>query len=45
MKKQILFIHSAGAQGPHEGSGDLVTFLQNALGPEYEVLYPQMLRM
>jgi uncharacterized protein len=42
MKKQILFIHSAGAQGPHDGSGDLVTFLQNALGPEYEVLYPKM---
>ncbi len=42
MKKQILFIHSAGAQGPHEGSGRLVAHLQKGLGPEYQVLYPIM---
>lgn len=42
MKKQILFIHSARAQGPHEGSDDLVAHLQDALGAEYEVLYPKM---
>src|SRR5688572_28525634 len=42
IKKQILFIHSAGVQGPHEGSGDLVAHLREALGAEYEVLYPIM---
>jgi uncharacterized protein len=42
MRKQVLFIHSGGAQGPHEGSNDLVHYLQSMLGPRYEVLYPQM---
>ncbi|MFO7446002.1 MAG: hypothetical protein R6W90_06520, partial [Ignavibacteriaceae bacterium] len=41
-KKQVLFIHSAGVQGPMEGSGDLVAFLQNELGDEYKVLYPML---
>ncbi len=42
MKKQILFIHSAGAQGRHQRSGDVAAYLQDALGAEYEVLYPKM---
>ncbi len=42
MKKQVLFIHSAGAQGVHEGSSDLVAYLRNALGSDYDVLYPKM---
>lgn len=42
MTKQILFIHSAGAQGPHEGSSDFVAFLQSALGADYELRSPLM---
>jgi predicted alpha/beta hydrolase family esterase len=42
MPKQVLFIHSGGTQGPHEGSNDLVTYLRNMLGNEYNVLYPAM---
>ncbi|MDF2714345.1 MAG: serine hydrolase family protein [Paenibacillus sp.] len=42
LKRQILFLHSAGAQGPHQGSSDLVTSLQQSLGEQYEVLYPKM---
>lgn len=42
MKRQILFMHSAGAQGPHQGSSDLVTSLQQSLGAQYDVLYPKM---
>ncbi|WP_101295979.1 alpha/beta fold hydrolase [Halegenticoccus soli] len=42
MKKQILFVHSAGAQGPHDGSGDLVAYLRNSLEAGYDVLYPKM---
>lgn len=41
-KKQILFLHSGGPQGPHEGSNDLVRSLQEALGEGYKVSYPQM---
>jgi predicted alpha/beta hydrolase family esterase len=41
-KKQILFVHSGGTQGVHEGSSDLVTWLRLVLGQPYEVLYPQM---
>lgn len=39
MKKQVLFIHSAGAQGPHQGSSDLAEYLQKGLGAEYNLLY------
>ena len=42
MKKQILFIHSGGSQGPHQGSNDLVGFIKSELGLEYELRYPQM---
>lgn len=41
-KKQILFLHSGGPQGPHEGSNDLVHSLREALGEDYLVLYPMM---
>ena len=42
MKQKVLFIHSGGTQGPHEGSSDLVTYLRQMLGGGYEVLYPKM---
>ena len=42
MKKQVLFVHSGGAQGLHEGSNDLVGYLREELGDDYEVLYPIM---
>lgn len=42
MKEEILFIHSAGPQGYHEGSHYLVTYLQKNLGPAYEILFPEM---
>lgn len=42
MKKQVLFIHSAGSQGPHQGSSDLKEYLQKALGDEYNLLDPKM---
>jgi hypothetical protein len=42
MKKQVLFIHSAGAQGPHQGSSGLLAYLKDSLGDEYNLLYPQM---
>lgn len=39
--KQVLFAHSAGAQGgPGQGSFDMVSSLKTALGKEYEVHYP-----
>ncbi|GAB3258774.1 alpha/beta fold hydrolase [Larkinella harenae] len=42
MKKHILFIHSAGPQGNHAGSGDLVAYLQETLGTQYRVIHPKM---
>jgi predicted alpha/beta hydrolase family esterase len=42
MRRQILFIHSAGAQGLHQGSSDLVASLQQSLGAQYDVLYLKM---
>lgn len=41
-KKQVLFVHCGGTQGLHEGSSDLVAWLQLMLGPAYDVLYPKM---
>lgn len=41
-RKQVLFLHSGGPQGPHEGSNDLVLSLQAALGEGYNVLYPKL---
>jgi predicted alpha/beta hydrolase family esterase len=42
MRKKILFIHSAGPQGPDEGSSNLVASLKAQLGADYEVLNPLM---
>ncbi|AYB31811.1 alpha/beta fold hydrolase [Chryseolinea soli] len=42
MKKQVLFVHCGGTQGPNCGSRDLVDYLKGALGAPYDVLYPQM---
>ncbi|MFB4166929.1 alpha/beta hydrolase [Virgibacillus sp. JSM 102003] len=42
MTKQILFIHSAGPQGEHEGSFDLIVYLQDNLNAEYNLIIPEM---
>jgi predicted alpha/beta hydrolase family esterase len=42
MKKQVLFIQGAG-EGAYEEDNILAASLQDALGPEYQVLYPPML--
>lgn len=42
MKKQVLFIHSAGPQGIHQGSSGLIAHLQEQLGEAYYVLSPGM---
>ena len=42
MKKQVLFIHSAGIQDFHKGSSNLLAYLKDALGDEYNLLYPKM---
>ncbi|MBT2765462.1 alpha/beta fold hydrolase [Paenibacillus sp. ISL-20] len=42
MKRQVLFIHSAGPQGIHQGSSDLIAHLQDQLGKAYHVLSPGM---
>jgi predicted alpha/beta hydrolase family esterase len=42
MTKDVIFIHSAGPQGHHEGSDYLVKYLIDALGPDYRVWIPEM---
>lgn len=42
MKKQVLFIHSAGPQGIRQGSSGLIAHLQDQLGEAYHVLSPGM---
>ncbi|MCT1400283.1 alpha/beta hydrolase [Paenibacillus sp. p3-SID867] len=42
MKKQIMFIHSAGPQGIHQGSSGLIAHLQEQLGEAYHVISPGM---
>ncbi|GAB6929092.1 alpha/beta fold hydrolase [Paenibacillus sp. JCM 10914] len=42
MKKQVLFIHCAGVQGPSDGSNPLTAWLIEALGEGYEVIAPRM---
>lgn len=42
MKQQVFFLHSAGAQGKHEGSDDFVSWLKSTLGSDYEVINPIM---
>ena len=37
----VLFVHSAGPQGPHEGSADFIESLQTELGPRYAVHFPK----
>ena len=43
-KKQILFIHSAGRQGPgpHDGSAGFLEFLTGSFAGDYEVKHPLM---
>jgi uncharacterized protein len=41
-KELIFFLHSGGPQGPHEGSGDFVSWLRDTLGSEYNVIHPGM---
>jgi predicted alpha/beta hydrolase family esterase len=40
MKKQIFFAHSAGPQGPGQGSHDLLSMLRTELSHEYEIISP-----
>jgi predicted alpha/beta hydrolase family esterase len=42
MAKQVLFIHSAGNKRNPDGSGNLIAYLQDKLGSDYEVLSPDM---
>jgi predicted alpha/beta hydrolase family esterase len=42
MKKQILFIHSAEVQGLQQGSGEIISYLKQNIGPEFEVFNPEM---
>jgi uncharacterized protein len=42
VKGQVLLVHSAGPQGRHEGSGELVARLEDMLGEDFEVLFPKM---
>ncbi len=42
MKKQVLFIHSAGTQDFHKGSSNLLAYLKDSLGDEYNLLHPKM---
>ncbi|HEY4653757.1 MAG TPA: alpha/beta fold hydrolase [Cyclobacteriaceae bacterium] len=42
MTRPVLFIHSGGSQGPHEGSSDLVSYLRAGLSKDHVVLYPKM---
>ena len=41
MKKQAMFIHGAG-EGAYEIDGKLVASVRDALGAEYNVIYPKM---
>lgn len=40
MKKQIFFAHSAGPQGPGQGSHDLLSMLRTELSQSYEIIAP-----
>jgi predicted alpha/beta hydrolase family esterase len=42
MATPVLFIHSGGPQGHHEGSDDLVKHLRQGLHDDHVVLYPRM---
>jgi predicted alpha/beta hydrolase family esterase len=40
MSRSVLLVHSAGPQGPGEGSAPFAARLREDLGSEYEVLFP-----
>lgn len=42
MSSSVLLVHSAGPQGPGEGSEPFVARLRKELGPGHEVLFPLM---
>ncbi|UOQ50162.1 alpha/beta hydrolase [Gracilibacillus caseinilyticus] len=42
MNKTILFIHSAGPQGPNQGSSNLINYLEQELENSYQIIHPQM---
>lgn len=42
LAQQVLFIHSAGPQGKHQGSSGLLEYLENELGSAFQVIAPQM---
>lgn len=42
MKKQVLFIHSAGPQGGKQGSSPLIAYLQKSLSEDYHLSCPAM---
>jgi predicted alpha/beta hydrolase family esterase len=42
MTKPILFIHSAGPQGKHDGSGEFLAFLEETLAANYDLRSPLM---
>lgn len=43
-KIRILFLHSAGPQGPHQGSSDLIAYLKKGLGSVYQFTAPKLPR-
>src|SRR5215468_827895 len=42
MRRVVLFVHSAGPQGEHEGSSDMVAHLRAGLGRGFDVRFPLM---
>ncbi|MGK7377452.1 alpha/beta hydrolase [Planococcus sp. 1R117A] len=42
VKKQVLFIHSAGPQGFNQGSSGLIRFLEKELDGDFELIHPEM---
>ncbi|WP_042150141.1 alpha/beta fold hydrolase [Paucisalibacillus sp. EB02] len=42
MKRTVLFIHSAGPQGPKHGSSNFITYLKKELSDNYQVIHPNM---
>lgn len=43
-KKTVLFLHSAGPQGPGQGSSEFVRYLKRELGSGFSVLAPKLPR-
>lgn len=41
-QKTVLFLHSAGPQGPGQGSSGFVSHLKRELGPGFSILHPKM---